>query len=60
MNLSRMAACRGACRGGPGSSSSPAPMRFCDRDLTKIPPETLDQATVRTTMVGGKVVYQAP
>ena len=31
-----------------------------DRDLTRIPPETLDQASVRTTMVGGKVVYQAP
>ena len=31
-----------------------------DRDLTRIPPETLDQASVRTTMVGGKVVYRAP
>ncbi len=31
-----------------------------DRDLTRIPPEALDQASVRATMVGGKVVYRAP
>lgn len=30
-----------------------------DRDLTKVAPETLDQAAVKLTMVGGKVVYQA-
>jgi predicted amidohydrolase YtcJ len=30
-----------------------------DRDLSAIPPETIDQAAVRLTMVGGKVVYTA-
>ncbi|MEO8029493.1 MAG: amidohydrolase [Gemmatimonadota bacterium] len=30
-----------------------------DRDLTKVPAETLDQASVKLTMVGGKVVYKA-
>ncbi len=31
-----------------------------DQDLFTIPPETMDQVAVRFTVVGGKVVYQAP
>ncbi len=30
-----------------------------DRDLTRIPPETIRDAKVRMTVVGGKVVYEA-
>lgn len=30
-----------------------------DRDLLSVPPETLDQAQVRATVVAGKVVYRA-
>jgi predicted amidohydrolase YtcJ len=30
-----------------------------DRDLTTIPPESIEQAGVRATIVGGKVVYSA-
>jgi predicted amidohydrolase YtcJ len=37
-----------------------ADLVLVDRDLTKVPPETLDSAKVRTTIVGGRVVYQAP
>jgi predicted amidohydrolase YtcJ len=29
-----------------------------DRDLTAIPPETIRDAKVALTMVGGKVVYE--
>ncbi|HXE58671.1 MAG TPA: amidohydrolase [Gemmatimonadales bacterium] len=36
-----------------------ADLVLLDRDLFTIPPETIDQAQVRTTVVGGKVVYQA-
>jgi predicted amidohydrolase YtcJ len=31
-----------------------------DRDLTRIPPEELDQAAVKATIVGGRVVYSKP
>ncbi len=31
-----------------------------DQDLFTIPPETIDQVSVRYTVIGGKVVYQAP
>jgi predicted amidohydrolase YtcJ len=30
-----------------------------DRDLTAVPPETIADATVRATIVGGRVVYEA-
>jgi predicted amidohydrolase YtcJ len=30
-----------------------------DRDLTRIPPEEIERAAVRATIVGGRVVYQA-
>jgi predicted amidohydrolase YtcJ len=36
-----------------------ADLVLLDRDLTKIPPEEIEQATVRRTVVGGKVVYSA-
>jgi predicted amidohydrolase YtcJ len=36
-----------------------ADLVLLDRDLTKVPPEELEQATVKATVVGGKVVYQA-
>jgi predicted amidohydrolase YtcJ len=29
-----------------------------DRDLTRIPAAEIEQATIRTTIVGGKVVYR--
>jgi predicted amidohydrolase YtcJ len=31
-----------------------------DQDLTSIPPEAIERAGVRTTVVGGKVVFQRP
>jgi predicted amidohydrolase YtcJ len=31
-----------------------------DRDLTTIPPETIEKSAVRATIVGGKVVFQQP
>jgi predicted amidohydrolase YtcJ len=31
-----------------------------DRDLTAIPPESIEQASVRATIVSGKVVFQQP
>jgi predicted amidohydrolase YtcJ len=37
-----------------------ADLVILDRDLTAIAPESLDQAGVRTTVVGGKVVFQRP
>jgi predicted amidohydrolase YtcJ len=30
-----------------------------DQDLTRIPPEAMERASVRTTITGGRVVYQA-
>jgi predicted amidohydrolase YtcJ len=36
-----------------------ADLLLLDRDLTTIRPDDLWQAKVRTTVVGGKVVYQA-
>jgi predicted amidohydrolase YtcJ len=37
-----------------------ADMVLIDQDLTRIPPETIKDAHVVTTLVGGKVVYQRP
>ncbi|MDO8666873.1 MAG: amidohydrolase [Gemmatimonadales bacterium] len=37
-----------------------ADLALLDRDLFKIAPETIDQAQVRATVVGGRVVYQRP
>jgi predicted amidohydrolase YtcJ len=37
-----------------------ADLVLLDQDLTAIPPETIDRAGVRTTVVGGKVVFQRP
>jgi predicted amidohydrolase YtcJ len=37
-----------------------ADLVILDRDLLTIPPETIDQTAVVTTIVGGKVVYRAP
>jgi len=37
-----------------------ADLVIIDRDLTAIEPETLDQAHVVTTIIGGKVVFQRP
>jgi len=37
-----------------------ADMVLLDRDLFRIPPTTLNQATVRTTIVGGRIVFQRP
>jgi hypothetical protein len=35
-----------------------ADLVLIDRDLTRIPPAELEQATIRATIVGGKVVYR--
>jgi predicted amidohydrolase YtcJ len=37
-----------------------ADLVLVDRDLTRIPAEQIEQATVRTTVVGGRVVFTAP
>jgi predicted amidohydrolase YtcJ len=37
-----------------------ADITVLDRDLTTIPPESIDQAKVRVTVVGGKVVFSEP
>jgi predicted amidohydrolase YtcJ len=37
-----------------------ADLVLLDRDLFRIAPETIDQAQVRATVVGGRVVYQRP
>ena len=37
-----------------------ADLVLLDRDLTRIPPEEIEQATVKATVVGGRVVYAAP
>lgn len=37
-----------------------ADLVLLDQDLTAIPPETIDRVRVRTTLVGGKVVFQRP
>ena len=36
-----------------------ADMVLLDQDLTRIPPEAIERAAVRVTVVGGKVVYRA-
>ncbi|HEX6107411.1 MAG TPA: amidohydrolase [Gemmatimonadales bacterium] len=35
-----------------------ADLVLLDRDLTRIPPETIDQTTVEATVVGGRVVFE--
>jgi predicted amidohydrolase YtcJ len=37
-----------------------ADLTVLDQDLTAIPPEAIEQAEVRATIVGGKVVFQRP
>jgi predicted amidohydrolase YtcJ len=37
-----------------------ADLVLLDQDLTQIPPEAIERATVRVTVVGGRVVYEAP
>lgn len=36
-----------------------ADLVLLDRDLTRIPPETIDQARIEATIMGGRVVYSA-
>jgi predicted amidohydrolase YtcJ len=36
-----------------------ADLVLLDQDLTRIPPEAIERATVRATVVGGRVVYQS-
>jgi predicted amidohydrolase YtcJ len=36
-----------------------ADLVLLDQDLTRIPPEAIERVGVRTTVVGGQVVYQA-
>jgi predicted amidohydrolase YtcJ len=36
-----------------------ADLVLLDQDLTRIPPEAIERASVRTTVVGGRVVFQA-
>jgi predicted amidohydrolase YtcJ len=36
-----------------------ADLVLLDQDLTRIPPEAIERVTVRATVVGGRVVYQA-
>jgi hypothetical protein len=37
-----------------------ADLVLLDRDLTKIPPEEIEQAAVKATIVGGRIVFSAP
>jgi predicted amidohydrolase YtcJ len=37
-----------------------ADLVLLDRDITRIPPEEIEQATVKATVVGGRVVFSAP
>jgi predicted amidohydrolase YtcJ len=37
-----------------------ADLVLLDQDLTRIPPEAIERAGVRTTVVGGRVVFQRP
>jgi predicted amidohydrolase YtcJ len=37
-----------------------ADLVLVDRDLTRIPPEEIEQAAVKATVVGGRVVFTAP
>ena len=37
-----------------------ADLVLLDQDLTQIPPEAIERATIRVTVVGGRVVYEAP
>lgn len=37
-----------------------ADLVLLDRDLTRIPPEEIEQAAVKATVVGGRVVFSAP
>jgi predicted amidohydrolase YtcJ len=37
-----------------------ADLVLLDQDLTQIPPEAIERATVRVTVVGGRVVYEGP
>jgi hypothetical protein len=37
-----------------------ADLALLDRDLTRIPPEEIEETTVRATVVGGRVVFSAP
>jgi predicted amidohydrolase YtcJ len=37
-----------------------ADITVIDRDLTRIPPESIEQARVTATVVGGKLVYSKP
>jgi predicted amidohydrolase YtcJ len=37
-----------------------ADLVLLDRDLTRVPPEELDQAAVKATIVGGRVVFSKP
>ena len=36
-----------------------ADLVLLDQDLTRIPPEAIERAAVRATVVGGRVVYEA-
>jgi hypothetical protein len=36
-----------------------ADLVLLNRDLTRIPPEEIEQAAVKATVVGGRVVYTA-
>lgn len=47
-------------RGGVLRPGMLADLALLDRDLFRIAPETIDQAQVRATVVGGRVVYQRP
>jgi predicted amidohydrolase YtcJ len=42
------------------ASGYDADLVLLDQDLTRIPPEALERAAVRTTIVGGKVVFSKP
>jgi predicted amidohydrolase YtcJ len=36
-----------------------ADLVLLDQDLTRIPPQAIERASVQATVVGGRVVYQA-
>jgi hypothetical protein len=42
------------------STGKYADLVLIDRDITRVPPDSIDQAKVMLTMVGGRIVYRRP
>ena len=52
-------ACSPSGRRGRLAPGYKADLVLLDQDLTRIPPEAIERAAVRATVVGGRVVYQS-